>query len=105
MTSNESPQKEVTVVLATLKDLAEAVIHAAEAGTLRQVFQQIAYVAQQLVHSRYAALGIPSEHGTMMYFEVAGLEPDAVKRIAHPRSDADYSASLSKNVKSCVWST
>jgi signal transduction histidine kinase len=84
MTSNETPQKEVTIVLGTLKDIAEAVIHAAEAGTLRQVFQQIAYVAQQLVHSRYAALGIPSEHKTMMYFEVAGLEPDAIKRIAHP---------------------
>ncbi|MEO8392228.1 MAG: GAF domain-containing protein [Chloroflexota bacterium] len=83
MTSNEIPQKEVTIVLGTLKDIAEAVIHAAEAGTLRQVFQQIAYVAQQLVHSRYAALGIPSEHG-MMYFEVAGLEPDAIKRISHP---------------------
>ncbi len=84
MASNEIPQKEVTIVLSTLKDIAEAVIHAAEAGTLRQVFQQIAYVAQQLVHSRYAALGIPSESGTLMYFEVAGLEPDAIKRIAHP---------------------
>lgn len=84
MTSNETPQKEVTIVLATLKDIAEAVVHAAEAGSLRRVFQQIAYVAQQLVHSRYAALGIPSEHGTMMYFEVAGLEADEVKRIAHP---------------------
>jgi signal transduction histidine kinase len=84
MTSNENPQNEVTIVLATLKDIAEAVVHAAEAGTLRQVFQQIAYVAQQLVHSRYAALGIPSGTGTMMYFEVAGLEPDAIKRIAHP---------------------
>jgi len=84
MTSNETPQKEVTIVLSTLKDIAEAVIHAAEAGSLKQVFQQIAYVAQQLVHSRYAALGIPSEHGTMMYFEVVGLEPEAVKRISHP---------------------
>ncbi len=84
MTSSETPQKDVVIVLGTLKDIAEAVIHAAEAGTLRQVFQQIAYVAQQLVHSRYAALGIPGENGTMMYFEVAGLEPDAIKRIAHP---------------------
>lgn len=84
MTSNESPEKNVTVVLATLKEIAEAVVHAAEAGTLKQVFQRIAYVAQQLVHSRYAALGIPSEHGTMKYFEVAGLEPDQIKSIAHP---------------------
>ncbi|MEP7291537.1 MAG: GAF domain-containing protein [Chloroflexota bacterium] len=84
MTSNETPQKEVTVVLATLKDIAEAVIHAAEAGTLKQVFQQIAYVAQQLVHARYAALGIPSEHGTMKYFEVVGLSPEEIRKIAHP---------------------
>jgi signal transduction histidine kinase len=84
MTSNKSPEKEVTVVLATLKDIAEAVVHAAEAGTLKQVFQQIAYVAQQLVHSRYAALGIPSEHGTMKYFEVVGMTPDEIRQIAHP---------------------
>ncbi len=84
MTSSEAPQKEVTIVLATLKDIAEAVVQAAEAGTLKQVFQRIAYVAQQLVRCRYAALGIPDQSGKLMYFEVAGLEPDAVKRIAHP---------------------
>ena len=84
MTSNESPENDMTLVLSTLKDIAEAVVHAAEAGTLKQVFQQIAYVAQQLVHSRYAALGIPGEHGSMKFFEVAGLEPDAILSIAHP---------------------
>ena len=84
MTSNESPQKEVTIVLGTLKDIAEAVIHAAEAGSLQQVLQQIAFVAQQLVRSRYAALGIPTEHGTMKYFEVVGLTPEEIHRIAHP---------------------
>jgi len=84
MTSNETPQKEVTIVLATLKDIAEAVVQAAEAGTLKQVFQQIAYVAQRLVRSRYAALGIPSEHGTMKYFEVVGISPDEIRQIAHP---------------------
>ncbi len=84
MTSNKSPSKEVTIVLTTLKDIAEAVIHAAEAGTLKQVLQQIAYVAKQLVQSRYAALGIPGEHGTLKYFEVAGITEDEIKRIAHP---------------------
>src|SRR5664279_2085975 len=84
MTSNESPPKEVTIVLATLKDIAEAVVHAAEAGTLKQVFQRIAYVAQQLVRSRYAALGIPDEHGSMKYFEVVGMTPDQIRQIAHP---------------------
>jgi len=74
----------MTVILATLKDIAEAVVRAAEAGTLKQVLQQIAYVAQQLVRSRYAALGVPSEHGTMKYFEVVGLTEAEIKRIAHP---------------------
>jgi signal transduction histidine kinase len=48
------------------------------------VLQQIAYVAQQLVQSRYAALGIPGEHGTMKYFEVVGIKPEEIKQIAHP---------------------
>lgn len=84
MANNENPTKDLTVILETLKDIAEAVVHASEAGTLKQVFQQIAYVAQQLVHSRYAALGIPSEHGTMKYFEVVGLKQDEIQQIAHP---------------------
>jgi len=84
MTSNKVPQKDMTVILATLKEIAESVIHAAEAGTLQQVLQQIAHVAQQLVHARYAALGIPSEHGTMKYFEVVGLTKSEIRQIAHP---------------------
>jgi signal transduction histidine kinase len=84
LTSDDTPQKQMTVILATLKDIAEAVVHAAEAGTLKQVLQQIAYVAQQLVRSRYAALGIPSEHGTMKFFEVVGLTQAEIQRIAHP---------------------
>ncbi len=84
MASNESPTKEVTIVLTTMKAIAEAVLHAAEAGTLRQVLQQIAQVAKQLVQARYAALGIPGEHGEMKYFEVAGMDEDEIKRITHP---------------------
>jgi signal transduction histidine kinase len=36
------------------------------------------------VHSRYAAIGIPGELGTMKYFEVVGLTEDEIHRIAHP---------------------
>ncbi|MDZ4770759.1 MAG: GAF domain-containing sensor histidine kinase [Chloroflexota bacterium] len=84
MTSNDSQPKEVTDILSTLKMIAEAVIGVAGADTLQQVFQQIAYVAQQLVGARYAALGIPGAGGTMAYFEVVGIAPDAIARIAHP---------------------
>lgn len=84
MTSEHSSEKNTTIILAMLKDVAEAVVQAAEAGTLKEVFQQIAYVAQQLVHSRYAALAIPNEDGTMKYFEVVGVSPDEMRSIAHP---------------------
>jgi signal transduction histidine kinase len=84
MTSYESPQKDMTVILSTLKGIAAAVIHAAEAGSLQQVLQQIAYVAQRLVRSRFAALGVPGERGTMKFFEVAGLSADQIRRIDHP---------------------
>jgi len=33
MTSNETPPKEVTIVLGTLKDIAEAVVHGAQPAT------------------------------------------------------------------------
>lgn len=84
MTSYNSPQKEVTVVLSTLKTIAEAVIGAAQADTLPQVLQQIAYVAKQLVQTRYAALGVPGLGGNMAYFEVAGLIPEEIASISHP---------------------
>ena len=84
MASNQPSQEQVSIFLSTLKDIAEAVVRAAEAGTLKQVLQRIAYVAQQLVHSRYAALGIPSEQGTLKYFEVVGLSPEEIRQIGHP---------------------
>ena len=84
MAIDELPQKDVTNVLATLKDIAEAVIHAAEAGSLQQVFQRIAYVAQQMVNARYAALGISDDDQTMKYFEVVGLTAAEIRQIGHP---------------------
>lgn len=84
MASNDNSQAQVSIFLSTLKDIAEAVVHAAEAGTLTQVLQQIAYVAQQLIHSRYAALGIPSEQGTLKFFEVVGIDQDDIRQIGHP---------------------
>lgn len=84
MTSNEPHSKDVTLILSALKDITQAVIHAAEAGTLKQVLQQIAHVAQQLVNARYAALGIPGQHRTMQFFEVVGLTEAEIRQIPHP---------------------
>lgn len=84
MTSNEPHSKDVTMILSALKDIAEAVIHATKAGTLKQVLQQIAHVAQQLVNARYAALGIPGEHQSMLFFEVVGITEAEIRQIPHP---------------------
>jgi signal transduction histidine kinase len=84
MTSEQIPQKDMTVLLATLRGIAEAVIQASAAGSLREVFQQIAHVAQQLIHARYAALGIPDDDETMKYFEVVGVGPEEMRQIGHP---------------------
>jgi signal transduction histidine kinase len=84
MMSDETQKKDVTVILETLKTIAAAVVGAANADNLRAMLQRIAVVAQQLVQTRYAALGVPSEHGTMQYFEVAGMNEADVRRIPHP---------------------
>ncbi len=84
MMSDETQKKEVTVILETLKTIAAAVVGAASADNLRAMLQQIAVVAQHLVQTRYAALGTPSEHGTMQYFEVAGIAEVDIRRIPHP---------------------
>jgi|GEM_PF-2587651 len=83
-TSDNSPEKESTVVLLNrLKEIASAVMTAAEAGTLEQVFERIAHVAGELVNARYAALGIPDNTGGLKYFKVAGLSSEQIAHIGH----------------------
>jgi signal transduction histidine kinase len=83
MTSNNPPAKDVNSVLASLKDIAESVMHAAEAGTLEEVLAQIAFVTQQLVHARYTALGVPDGTGSLKFFKVVGITPEQIKAIGH----------------------
>jgi signal transduction histidine kinase len=70
-------------VLANLKDIAEAVMRAAEAGTLEQVLAQIAFVTQQLIHARYTALGVPDGTGSLRFFKVVGVTPAQIQAIGH----------------------
>jgi signal transduction histidine kinase len=83
MTSHESNEQDMNIVLASLKDIAEAVMHAAEAGTLEQVLERIAQVTQQVVHARYAALGVPDGRGSLRYFKVVGVSDDQIEHIGH----------------------
>ena len=82
--SDMSPEKDGTVILLNrLKDIASAVMSAAEAGSLEQVFERIAQVAGELVNARYAALGIPDNKGGLKYFKVAGLSQEEIAHIGH----------------------
>src|SRR5690606_31469120 len=83
MASNQVPVKDVTVVLANLREIAEAVMQAASAGTLEQALQQIAEVTRELVGVRYVALGVPDGMGSLKYFKTVGLTPEEIARIGN----------------------
>lgn len=73
----------MTNVLATLNEIAEAVMDATGAGSLQDVLQRIAVVSQKLVHAKYAALGVPDGRGGLTYFETVGISPEDMAKIDH----------------------
>jgi signal transduction histidine kinase len=83
MNSNKNTSKDMSIVLPTLKNIAEAVMYAAEAGTLEQVLQRIAEVSKQVVNAKYAALGVPDGTGSLKYFKTAGISDEQMKLIGH----------------------
>jgi len=83
MTSNHTPEKDMTLVLASLKDIAESVMHAAESGTLEEVLERIAEVTQRLIGARYVALGVPDGTGSLKFFKVVGVTPEIIEMIGH----------------------
>lgn len=84
MTSNQSPDKDMNIVLPTLKDIIAAVVQAAEAETLEEVLDRINMVAKDMVNARYAALGVPDGKGGLRFFKTAGLSDEEVAAIPHP---------------------
>jgi signal transduction histidine kinase len=83
MTQPEDHKKDVTFILSSLKNMAESVGQAANAGTLEQVLQRIANVVQEVVRVRYAALGIPDGKGSLKYFMTVGITEADIRLIAH----------------------
>ncbi len=75
MTSDEMHALDVTIVLNRLQEIAQAVMHAAEAQTLELVLERIANLSRQLIPCRYAALGIPDGRGGLKYFKTSGMTP------------------------------
>jgi two-component system, NarL family, sensor histidine kinase DevS len=51
---------------------------------LETVLRRIAQAALELLHARYAAIGIPDGSGGLERFVTAGMSPEEVKRIPHP---------------------
>jgi signal transduction histidine kinase len=71
------------VILAQLKDIASAVMYAAEASTLEQVLERIAEVSKDLINAKYAALGVPDGKGGLRFFKVSGMTAEQVARLDH----------------------
>ncbi|MBE2270482.1 MAG: GAF domain-containing sensor histidine kinase [Anaerolinea sp.] len=70
-------------VLPRLKEISEAVMHAAEASSVGEVLERIAEASRELVGVKYAALGVPDGHGFLEYFEFSGLDRDIIPVIGH----------------------
>jgi len=51
---------------------------------LEIVLRRIAEAALELLHARYAAIGIPDGHGGLERFVTAGMAPEEVRGIPHP---------------------
>ena len=84
MESDNSPEKrDTSVILAQLKEIASAVMYAAEADKLETVLERIAQVSLQLVNAQYAALGVPDGKGGLRFFKVAGLTPEQAAHLVH----------------------
>lgn len=85
MNSYQSPEKDMSFILSQLNDIAAAVMHAAEAGTLDDVLQRIAEASKTLVNARYAALGVPNyDEDRLQIFKTSGMTQDEIAMLEHP---------------------
>ena len=76
-------EKDVHVILNSLKDIATSVMFAAEGARLETVLERIAAVSRDLVSARYAALGVPDGRGGLRFFKVSGMTQEEIDHIGH----------------------
>jgi hypothetical protein len=67
-----------------LRDLVCAQAAVAAEFELPAVLRRVVQTARELVHARYAALGMTGDDGVFDEFVYAGLDPATVERIGHP---------------------
>ncbi|MAS37305.1 MAG: hypothetical protein CL610_25110 [Anaerolineaceae bacterium] len=83
MNSDKHPRENGQNVLNQLQEIAEAVMFAAEGGSLEKVLERIAQVSGELANARYAALGVPDGRGGLRFFKVYGMSTDEIQHLAH----------------------
>ncbi|MBZ0301019.1 MAG: GAF domain-containing sensor histidine kinase [Anaerolineae bacterium] len=83
MNSDKYPEPDEPSVLNRLREIAEAVMYAAEGESEEQVLERIAHVSREIVKARYAALGVPDGRGGLRYFKVSGMTTDEIRPINH----------------------
>ncbi len=87
-------------MLEQLREIAAAVMYAAEGPTLRNVLERIAQVSKDLVKVRFSALGVPDGQGGLRYFEVAGMTPEQLARMSHLPSGQGLLGAIMRDRKS-----
>ncbi len=101
MQSDTYPGKRNTsVILSQLKDIASAVMYAAEADKLENVLERIAQVSLQLVNAQYSALGVPDGKGGLRFFKVAGLTKEQSAHLTHLPTGNGLIGAIMKDRKS-----
>jgi signal transduction histidine kinase len=76
-------------VLSRLKEIANAVMFAAEAHDLELVLERIAHSARELAQTRYAALGVPDgkheigDGNGLRFFKTSGMTRDEIALLDH----------------------
>jgi len=73
----------MNLVLDKFKEIANAVLYAAEASDFEEVLHRIAAVGRELVECQYAALGVPDGKGGLRYFKTVGILPEDIARMDH----------------------
>jgi len=73
----------MNVVLSRLKEIASAIVYAAEAPEIETVLERIATVAREIAQCNYAALGIPDGRGGLRYFKTSGMLPEDMAKMDH----------------------
>jgi len=69
---------------AQLEALFEASMTITAELELDRVLQRIVDLARSLIGAKYAALGVPSQSGSLEKFVVSGMTPDEIGAIGHP---------------------